>query len=172
MTYDPSLDIALGQDRHSVWAEFGASIRDIGHKVDSLHKAVYARRPFYKTVGGSITMASATGTVIATESPARGRTWNILKVVLTSTDGHTVLPSVVADLYASTAVDPSNPVLSGLIFGGAAVPSVNHWPKEVEWCQSGEQVFGLIYGATAGQVINLSVRVAEYATPVVEGMHT
>jgi len=143
---------------------------DLGRKVDKVHDHLRNAKPIYKTVGGSTTMpASGTGLVICSESPARGRTWNILKVVLSSTDGHTVLAAAIVDIYAATLPDSAAPVLSELIQGNTPVPSVNYWSRLVEWCQSGEQVFGIIYGAVAaGSLINMAVRVAEYPCSAVE----
>lgn len=142
---------------------------DLGRKVDGVHKTMRDQKPIYKTVGGSLVMpGSGNGLVVATESPARGRTWNILKTVLASTDGHTVLAAAIVDLYATTLPDSNVPVLSELIQGNAAVPSVFYWSRLVEWCASGEQVFGIVYGAAPGSLINLAVRVAEYPVGAVE----
>jgi hypothetical protein len=60
---------------------------DLGKKVDRIHDRMARFNPVYKPVGGSITVpnpAPASITLDINTYPSRGRTWNILKVVLAS----------------------------------------------------------------------------------------
>jgi len=139
-------------------------------RLDKIEKRLIHPNPINRVVGGSKTMTAATDFVIVSDRPARGRVWNIVKVVLTGIDGHTPT-GVVADIYASTLLDPSTPDLSSLIQTNMAVPSVQYWPKDLEWCNASEGIFALLFNGTAGQVVNIAVRVRDFPVPVAEGMH-
>jgi len=143
---------------------------DLGARMDRVEKRLISPRPINRVVGGSVTMRAATDVVTVSERPARGRVWNIVKVVLTGIDGHTPT-GVTADVYASTLIDPNTPDLSSLIQTNMAVPSVQYWPKDLEWCNGAESVFALLYNGTAGQLVNIAVRVRDFPVPVAEGMH-
>lgn len=143
---------------------------DLTERVNSIHKKL-STKPIYKTVSGATQVVAATGIVECTDRPSIGKFWNILKVVIASTDGHTALAGVIVDVYASTLTDPSAPVISNLVISGGTgnVPSVTNFSRQVEWCDPGEEIFGLFYGATPGQQIVLSCRVAEYNLDAIEG---
>lgn len=146
---------------------------DLTDKVNAVHHAVTSKpKPIYKTVAGSALLQAATGIVEISERPSAGSIWNILKVVVLGSDGHTALAGVIVDVYASALVDPSTPALENLIVSGGTgnVPSLTFYSKEVEWCQHGQQIWGQIYGATAGQQVVLLARVAEYVQSEVTRM--
>lgn len=150
---------------------------DFGHKLDRMqsHLDRISMKPVYKPVGNSIVVPAvipALLTLVIPESPARGRVWNILKIVLASgapPDVHTTTTAT-ADVYAGTNPDISGPTIDNAILGAAPIPSVNNITKHVDWCSTGENVFAVINNATAGQSLILIARVAEYPVEAVEAI--
>lgn len=157
----------------SVEVGFDAFV-DLGNKLDGIQRSLNrdAMLPNIKTVGGSTNLVAATGVVEINERPAAGKIWNILKVIVISTDGHTALAGVIVDVYASALADVSAPAIDNLIVSGGTgnVPSITFYSKQVEWCNHGEEIFGQIYGGTVGQQIVLLARVAEYDYSAVQRM--
>lgn len=151
--------LSLGKDMHGTLSKIKSSLE---------------QKPIIRTVQGTLTIptGATTGTVVTNERPSPGRLWNILKVVILGTDGHTALAGVIVDVYASAMADQSVAVIDNLILSGGTgnVPSVTTYSRNVEWCMPGEQVFGQIYGATAGQQISLMCRVAEYNYSAILGV--
>lgn len=181
MRVENDLDFSVTQQGITFQDSLLGQLREINNHLMRRQQTSIAKNPIIKTVGGSAAMLGVAsggfaGTVEISEHPSRGRVWNILKAVVTSTDGHTApsgTPTV--DLYAGTLIDPGGaPVLSALIQGNAVIPSVNYWSRLVEWCPAGESIFGLVYGGPVGVAfnVNLSFRVADYAVEAAEGMHT
>lgn len=133
------------------------------------------KRRLIKPVGGSI-LVPATPVipqiVRLQGAPARGRIWNILKIGVFGSDPHTSISNVSVDVYAGTQVDPSSPVFTEVILSNLAVPSVTQFSKEVEWCESGEELFALFYGSgvVAGVQFTVVARVAEFPTEAIEAM--
>jgi hypothetical protein len=158
---------------HLIEIPLEAMAKSIAHmedRIESHHKDHSSERFIVRTIGGSTVLTGATGIVEVPQRPAAGRIWNLLKVILTSTDGHTSLAGVIVDIYSSSLVDPNAPVLDSLVQGNLGVPSVTYYSRKVEWCQPQEEVYGLIYGGTAGQQVNLALRVAEYPVGAIESM--
>lgn len=151
---------------------------DLGRKVDRIHDKMDRFRPIYKPVGASLVIPAAPQIpqVLAIPIyPSRGRVWNILKVVFGSVpagalpDIHTALAGVTADVYSGDTPDlGGGAVVNAIISTGVA--SVTNITKHVDWCASGEQLFALLYGVTAGQQIIMAARVAEYPVEAVEAL--
>lgn len=181
MSINSGMEIEVDQHGLEFSADLLGTLKEISGNLIKSNRQMVTRNPIIKTVGGSAAMLGVAsggfaGIVEISEHPSRGRAWNILKAVVTSTDGHTApsgTPTV--DLYAGTLIDPGGaPVLSALIQGNAVIPSVNYWSRLVEWCQAQESIFGLVYGGPVGVPfnVNLAIRVADYPVESVEGMHT
>lgn len=149
---------------------------DIGRKMDQLHRQI-SMKPIYKPVGNSIVIPATPVIPVVLDipiAPARGRVWNVLKVALGSVgpsgpDIHTVLSGVIADVYTGDTPDLSGGAVVNAIIS-AGVASVTNITKHVDWCASGEHIFALLYGVTAGQQILIAARVAEYPVEAVEAL--
>lgn len=155
-------------------AEFVASM---GTRIKNIHDHQYKGKPkpVRKPVGGSVVIPAGftLPVLLTTENfPTVGRVWNVLKVAVFGADPHTAIANVTADVYAGTNPDPSSPALTDAI-ASLAVPTIQYFPKEVEWAYPGQQPFALLYGTgvAAGQNYSLVLRVAEYNAVDVEARH-
>lgn len=144
------------------------------NRVDDIHHHVkYGKpKPVRKPVGGSVSLVTGftSPVLIATQQfPTHGRVWNILKVAVFGADPHTAIANVTADVYAGTNPDPSAPSLTDAILS-LSIPSIQYFPKEVEWCYPGQQPFALLSGTglAVGQNYSLVLRVAEFNAVDVE----
>lgn len=86
------------------------------------------------------------------------------------------LPQIYADVYAG---DPGEsfaggntfiPTVNDELIPAALIPSVTIYSKGTVWVHPGEGVFALVYGLSAGQIVTMAVRVAEYRLESVEAM--
>lgn len=158
-----------------VEGEVFASLSDKVNKIHDHVKHGGKPKPVRKPVGGSINIpAGFTSPVLLTteQFPTVGRVWNILKVSIFGADPHTAIANVTADIYAGTNPDPSSPALTEAILS-LGIPSIQYFPKEVEWCYPGQQPFALLSGSglVAGQNYSLVLRVAEFNAVDVEARH-
>lgn len=158
-----------------VEGEVFASLSDKVNKIHDHVKHSGKPKPVRKPVGGSVTIpAGFTAPVLLTTEnfPTVGRVWNILKVAIFAADPHTAVANVTADIYAGTNPDPAVPSLTDAI-ASLAVPTIQYFPKEVEWCYPGQQPFALLYGSglVAGASYSLVLRVAEFNAVDVEARH-
>jgi hypothetical protein len=152
---------------------------DLGSKLDQMngHLKRLTHKPIYKPVGGSVLVsAGATAPVLLRleQSPSRGRVWNILKIGVFGADPHTPVAQVQVDVYAGYLPGqiPYVPSMQDAILSGVAVPSITPFSTEVEWCESGEEIFALLYGTgvVPGVQFAMVARVGEYNVPAVEAM--
>lgn len=152
---------------------------DLGNKVDRIHDRMGSfAKPVYKPVGTSFVVPSVAPASVIIDipiSPARGRVWNVLKVIFGSVtaagpDIHTILANVVADVYSGDSPDLGGGAVVNAIIGGAAIASVTNITKHVDWCASGEHLFAIVYGAAANAQLIMAARVAEYPVEAVEAL--
>lgn len=151
---------------------------DLGKKVDRISDNINRFKPVYKPVGTSFVVPAVAPASVILDipiTPARGRVWNVLKVIFgsvtaTGPDIHTVLANVVADVYSGDSPDLGGGAVVNAIIGGAAIASVTNITKHVDWCASGEHLFAIVYGAAANAQLIMAARVAEYPVEAVEAL--
>lgn len=141
----------------------------LGSKVDKIHDHMMKGppKPVIKTVSGGLTVPATPALpqlLTVNQFPAIGRMWNILKLGVFGADLHTAIASVNVDVYAGTLPDSMVPPALPQGVVSMSVPQTVNFARLVEWCEEGEQLFALLYGAgvVAGVNFTLIARVAEY----------
>jgi hypothetical protein len=86
-------------------------------KLDQMHEEMQtaSRKPIYKDLGNSfIVPAGATGGIfsVSQQCPARGRVWNILKIIIIGPDGHTPLSPVTQQSTGSQTTPGAGTVIT------------------------------------------------------------
>lgn len=110
----------------------------------------------------------ATGVLVSMNGTVSGSTYPQTTLNLTVPAGGATVSIQAIATATSGAVYRGQLVLTPIQNQLGNVPSITTWSRKVEWCAAGERVVAVVYGATAGQVINVIVRVAEYCTDDVE----
>lgn len=133
---------------------------DKGNK--TLDKMARPVQPIRKNIGvANQPSAAATQTLVIPARPAAGRMWFVHRVVVLGTDGHTSVAGAVADIYTGPAgnitADPTSQIYSGLTLPTIIVEGRHHNPV-----MYGEQVYALLYGLPAQQVVQFAVGIDEY----------
>jgi hypothetical protein len=128
-------------------------------------------QPVRKPVGGSAVAAAGVPTLIDTfASPSRGNVWQVIRVALFGSDGHTVLAAVVADVYGGYGPDASAPDMSSQFLSGVPVAGITLIGPDRVWMHHQETLYAIVYGAAAGQSLELVAMVDEYPIPAKEAM--
>lgn len=91
--------------------------------------------------------------------PARGRVWNIVKIVAMGSDDHSSAAGVSVSWYTG---DDANVNMMQCFYPAQAVPAAQTFTRKVQLMTIDERLFALVYGATAGQQIALVATVHEF----------
>lgn len=153
------------------------ALLDLGKETHSMHHSIkkLARgKPIHKTVWGNVLTSSApvapVSILVTSDRPATGRVWNILQCNVYGADPHTTVTGSIVDVYCSSVPDSQTPPLVDVLQGNFTVPSTVNYSRQVQWCASGESIYGLIFTPVASQEYNLILDVAEYVIADVEAM--
>jgi hypothetical protein len=124
-------------------------------------------------VGAAVTPASGPTVIILPNTPALGRVWAITHILLTGNDDRTTVAGATAACYRGMAPGGTAqvPDLTGLIFPAVAantIPLEKAYSNSTIWVHGGENVFAMVYGATAGTSIQLMVEAMDYPDSVME----
>ena len=137
--------------------DFDAHFGKLNKSIDGLKER---QRPIYRklVVQGIV---PATGPLILQipMQAARGRIWNLTGASLIGADGHSAVTGAIGEIYTGdvSIPDPSSQV--GII---ATVPNFLWWSRNVVWAGTEEDVYAIVYGATAGATITFACRVLDY----------
>lgn len=124
-------------------------------------------KPIHRPVVGSLTGVTGSQTLITNDSVDAGRVWNVLKIGIFGNDGHTVLASAIADIYAA-AGSPELPDFSAQLVSGSAIPNIIFIPEKMEWMHYGESIIALLYALPANSNVSLIAKIADYPIEAVE----
>lgn len=130
--------------------------------LDGIHKNKPSDKRFIDRPLSGSGVAPASGNLVVElypQGPAVGRIWNLTALVVLGGDDHTAVTGVTVSWYIG---DSSNPILGQCIKPAMTVPQGYEFSKDVVWQQPGSQLFGIVYGATAGQQIVLNAKARDF----------
>jgi sulfate adenylyltransferase subunit 1 (EFTu-like GTPase family) len=145
--------IALGAEADVVSGdELGDAKKSILDKIDGSKPS--EKRFIARKLSGSGVSTGTAGFVVELYpvGPAAGRAWNLTQIVVVGPDDHTAQSGVSVSWYLG---DSSNIGLGQCIRPAMAAPSNYEFSKDVIWMDTNEQLFAVIYGATAGTQFTL-----------------
>jgi hypothetical protein len=151
---------------------------DLGNKVDQIHKSMPRfAKVIHRQIGNSfVSNAAATSPQILeiNQRPAPGYMWYVLKVGIFGTDGHTVVSTALADIYAGPLLDLLSGVpftdFSSQILSGVAIPSITTWGHKSVPMHQNESIYALLYSLPASQPVELVATIAEWPVAAEEAL--
>lgn len=164
------IDLAVG-----AFANLGDKLDSISSGLGKLNNRKLVPGLHKTAVGSFVSPASVTTPLIlpTTERPAAGRIWNVQGYGIYSTDAHTTVATVIADLFiGSPDIDPINvqPSVLDNIVGNLAVPSTGSFPRQTYWCREGQQPYLVLYSAPVSTPFVLRITYTDYRIQDAEEM--
>lgn len=122
--------------------------------IQEMRKPEPLRRPFIVNA-----VISATPSVIVLNSmfPTVGRMWEITRIGVFGADGHTVVASANADMYAGGSAGTDAPGDFASFIQSSVIPTPNpNIGKDKAYCYANDRIYAWIYGITVATSITLA----------------
>jgi hypothetical protein len=147
----------------------------VDDKLAPMHKRMdkmNAPKPIRRRFGGS--GVGAAGQVINIPSYPicpEGRMWVIRKVGLFGSDTHTTVTGATADIFAGSMQDLNTSDFEGVFESAVTIPFNANFGNRHITLYAMDQVYALVSGAAAGQVLVLTGEADEFVLDEVEACH-